>query len=657
MIRLQRLNPAVVEPIGEGLDLYIRAAGLDTNGNPVGTVELWNGTVVWSDDRVSLAASGARHRCASDAADEVPQLDKGAMRAALTKAGVALRDRLQDPAAASAPAGTAGNGVILETAPAELRRPLALVERTSYAATWPHVRTSGGADGAQTDQVLLVVRSDGQLFTDAPVEGAQPLAELPFVVHLYDVPPAERLWSGAGVRRYVAGERPAPGEVFGRVTRVVDRFIDFRRSLAPQQSMCELVATYVLASYLLDAFSVIGYLWPNADKGGGKTHFLHTLCEVAYLGQVILAGGSYASLRDLADYGAVLAFDDAEHVMDVRRADPDKRTLLLAGNRRGAFVPFKEPAGDRGWRTRYVHTFCPRAFSAIHLPDEVLASRTLVIPLVRSGDRGRANADPLDASLWPCDRRRLVDDLWALGLAYLAELPAYDHTIAERSTLQGRDLEPWRALLAVALWLEERHAVDGLFTRLEKLATDYQQDRTDLGMTDLTRLVIGGLQGLAEACRCAVNAEDAVLSETARVVFSTSQLTDRVNALAREEDLAEQEDATAGDGEFTNAKRVGWLLRRLRLDRAPRTAGHKRWEITLEELANLADAYGLTPKKIAPQSPEKRHERHERHNGTDDEVCAGDAAFACLDCGVELRGSELGVCGECERRRRGEQEA
>ena len=50
--------------------------------------------------------------------------------------------------------------------------------------------------------------------------------------------------------------------------------------------------------------------------------------------------------------------------MDPRRTDPDKRTLLLAGNRRGATVAVKEPEGER-WVTRHVNTFSPRLFSAI----------------------------------------------------------------------------------------------------------------------------------------------------------------------------------------------------------------------------------------------------------------------------------------------------
>ena len=149
-----------------------------------------------------------------------------------------------------------------------------------------------------------------------------------------------------------------------------------------------------------------------------------------------------------------MAFDDAETVMDRKRGDPDKRTLLLAGNRRGSQVTVREPATDKTWRTRYVNTFSPRLFSAIRLPDDVLGSRTITIPLVRSIDDYRAKAEPLDHELWPYDRTALIDDLWALALANLATLRKYDAKAAQDARLSGRELEPWRAVLAVAAWLD-----------------------------------------------------------------------------------------------------------------------------------------------------------------------------------------------------------
>jgi hypothetical protein len=227
-------------------------------------------------------------------------------------------------------------------------------------------------------------------------EGAsEPIEKLGIEVCLNESPQEDRLWSTPGVKSYRQGERPTAPQVFSRIVAVVDRFIDFDHSLASQQTMAELVACYILATWFLDAFTVIGFLWPNGERGSGKTQLITIVAELPYLGQVILAGASYASLRDLADYGATLGFDDAENLTDPKRTDPDKRALLLAGNRRGNIVSVKEPGPDRTWRTRYVNTFCPRISSAIELPVPVLASRTIIIPLIKT---------PIDTGQTPTPR-------------------------------------------------------------------------------------------------------------------------------------------------------------------------------------------------------------------------------------------------------------
>jgi hypothetical protein len=482
---------------------------------------------------------------------------------------------------------------ILDARPAAIRRPLCLIDGKAYAAAWLHVQITVTQEvNRETGQiayfdppevrcqpVLAILRSDGQVYCDGPgFDAALPLAQLGLTVTLPSAPTPERCWSGAGVKRFVARERPSPADVFRRVVRVADRFVDFAQSLsdAPQDIMPQMVACYVLGTYLLDAFHVTGYLWPNGDRGTGKTTFLHVIGETSYLGHVILAGGSFAALRDLADYGATLCFDDAEGIMDVRHGDPDKRSLLLAGNRRGAHVTVKEQVGER-WETRHVHTFCPRAFSAIRLPDEVLGSRSIIVPLVRSVDATRAKANPLDHAAWPCDRRRLLDDLWSLGLAYLPELPQFDALAAERAKLMGRDLEPWRVIFGVALWLQERHKVEGLFDRMSKLADAYQKERAELDSGDPTPIAIRALQSM--------------LGNDERMTVVPKNLADWMNKIAIEEDLAEQGENARP---FTSARRVGWLLKRLRFGRGGSRRLARSWIITRPQLDRLALSYGLS---------------------------------------------------------------
>jgi hypothetical protein len=563
------------------------------------------------EDRANLSDAAARRRVAKGLVEKLKLRDREKPLKALEEAYFDKRDELrrqrengQADARAEAeaqpdqaPEAPPPALDICDTAPDSIRRPLCLAAAHAYACAWPHVRvtvTQGvntktgevvtyNPPRVQSQAVPAVVRDDGQVFLD-PVEalpGALPFAELGLEVRLPFQPPPDRSWSGAGLKRFAQGERPDPGKVFNQVYAVANRFMDFDRSLADQPTMCKLVACFVLASYLLDAFNVAPYLWPNGDKGAGKTNLLVVICEMAYLGQVVLAGGTYASLRDLADYGATLAFDDAEVVMDVKRMDPDKRALLLAGNRRGATVTVKEKGPGDAWYTRHVNTYCPRMFSAIRLPDDVLGSRTIILPLVRSSDPAKAKAQVLDHSTWPCDRRRLLDDLWALGLAHLRELRQHDAQAAAKAKLSGRDLEPWRAMLAVAHWQEFRCGYEGLFAAMEKLSVKYQEERSDLEARDPVRVAIKALFRL-------LRGQDGL-------DFAPKELASAMNAVAAEDGLVE--DGADGPKDYTNARKVGWLLKRLRFSRDQRGGEAKRWKAGRADVEGLARAYGMTTPK------------------------------------------------------------
>lgn len=480
---------------------------------------------------------------------------------------------------------------ILDDAPLVMRKPLAIIGDQAYAAIWPHVKVIVPASDqkdactAKTSRQLCIVRSDGELFGG----GKLPMSDLGFEVALKEVPPDDKLWSPRSAKGYARKELVDPCEVFKQVVEVVNRFIDFDRSLADQQTMSELVGCCIISPWFLDAFKVIGFLWPNGEPGSGKTQLLTLIAELGYLGQLILAGSSYASLRDLADYGATLCFDDAENVTDVKRTDPDKRTLLLAGNRRGNSATVKEPDGERGWRTRHVNTFCMRAFSATQLPDRVLGSRSIVVPLIRTANSYRANADPLEYGLWPHDRRMLLDSLWSIALASLTELGAYEAKVNRTASISGRNLEPWRAGLAVAAWLQDR-GVSGIYDRLSQLSVHYQTERQNVSTDDVVVIVIRAL------CEC-LNCDVVTLRDLCDVAAhstldaKTLVLTADIAAAACGIVVAEELDIDAAKLE---SRRIGNLMRKLRFTHGDQGGTHKKgWLVGKRELANLAISYGI----------------------------------------------------------------
>jgi hypothetical protein len=460
---------------------------------------------------------------------------------------------------------------ILDQEPNAITRPLSLIDGHAYAVSWPPL--ASGKKGQ------IVLRDDGALFTDEQVAGVLPLSQLGLPVQIGEAPLGSLNLGGAAIKRYAQGGRPNVAEVFECARSVIDYFLDFARSLAEQRTMTEFTACWAMATYFLDAFTVVGYLWPNGERGSGKSHFLQVVAGFSYLGQVVLAGGSYASLRDLAHYGATLAFDDSENVAD-GKFDPDKRQIMLAGNMRGTTVTMKEPVGPREFRTRHVHAYCPRLFSAIKLPDPVLGSRTITVPLVRSNDPLKTKRSPSDISSWPVDRDRLKDDLWLVGLANLPLMPEYFRRSAELAKLLGRDLQPWRGVLAVALFLEECHAVTGLFSRMEGLSRAYQSERVEFESSDRVRLLILAAAGMLEDAD-----GDAA---TGGLLITTGRLTERINC------LASVEEVEPPDGRpFASPKLVGWDLKRLRFERAERTSQARRWRIDRPFIQSLARAHGV----------------------------------------------------------------
>lgn len=489
------------------------------------------------------------------------------------------------------------DATILDDAPPTITRLLSLCRGRAYAVTWVHVQRlvrerkdkQGNVipvDPPQKEVHLerVVVRDDGVVYSNAPVPDSKPLSKLPVEFHGTEIPPEHMRWSGAGLKRYHDGERPSAVSVFSDVRAVVGHFMDLSGSFSEERNLQELAAVWALNTYLLDAYSVVGYLWPNGEPGCGKTHLLDTLTTVSYLGSLILASGSFAAIRDMAGYGATLLFDDAEKIMDQKSGDPDKQALLLAGNRKGATVPIKviDPANPKRWVTRHINAFCPRAFSAIGLPIDTMASRTIFIPLLASANSGKANSDPFDYETWPnsIDRRRLVDDLWALALASLKKLPAYDKRAAEMASHSGRALQPWRALLATALWLQEQ-GVEGLHDRMTQTMHAYRSDNLLRAMSGHRTVVIRALRRLADSQRRSD-------PDRTRFRFQTMDLWRAVNDVARDD--GEEPDEQG----YLTIKSVGWRLKRLRLSRPEgRRSSAREWEVTEQELERLETAAGI----------------------------------------------------------------
>jgi hypothetical protein len=500
---------------------------------------------------------------------------------------------------------------LLLEAPPTIRKPLQLVGEHAYAATWLWVKkteTEGrnrqgdvvrfSPPKVTHDRALFIVRDDGVIFGDG---GDSPFPDLGAQVELPTMPREERLWQMYSVQAYRDGYRPDPAKVFRRVVAVYNRFIDFDRSLVDQPIMCELSACFSLATWLHDAFTVLGYPWATGERGSGKTQWGYCWARTSYLGEVLLSSGSFAALRDLAEYGASLLFDDAEILSDPRKADPQKRELSLAGNRLGASIPLKDQLAPGKWETRWVNAYSPRGFTAIRTPDPVLASRTILLPLVRTADPRRGNADPADDEAWPEPQRVLQDDLWALSLLLLPKAARIWKETAEEGEIIGREFEPWRAALTVAR-LFETVGVEGLEGRIRTVMAAYQKEKGELvGQEDRLVIVVKALLQLAEATladtKNTKNTKNTKFPDPGvenlqnrEIEFTAKSLGETIKVMIAENSEEGQDEEAA----WVTPSRIGRLLSRLRLPQQPQGKQRTRTRaVTIETLLALGKSYSV----------------------------------------------------------------
>jgi hypothetical protein len=202
-----------------------------------------------------------------------------------------------------------------------------------------------------------------------------------------------------------------------------------------------------------------------------------------------------------------------------------------------------------------------------------------------TSDKKKANADPLDYKLWPHERRALHDDLWSLGLSHLCELQRYETLVNEQSSLAGRALEPWRAMLAVAKWLDDA-GVTKLFLRIETLSQDYQKERPEMESGDLTALVIRALCQVAVTAISSVTAVDN--GHSRQWTCKTKELVEAAKRIIIESEL----DL---DPERINSRRIGRVLSKMRFKQEARAKGQgdRQWLVSIDDLIRWAKLYSL----------------------------------------------------------------
>jgi hypothetical protein len=233
--------------------------------------------------------------------------------------------------------------------PQVISRTLMLIDGHSYAAMYELIEITDEKGEIRNEYHLSIIRDDGTRYSDAPAVVASPLSDLGMEIKVKKVLSGDADLSGylssERADAYIdAGYRSNAADVFQRIKDVVNRFIDFSKSFAKQEIMCELIACYIISTYFLDAFDDIGYLCANGGSGSGKTKLICIVGELSCLGKIITASSTFATLRNFANQGSTIVFDDADSLMAEKQSEEHRKLKewFLVGSSKGKKVTYNE---------------------------------------------------------------------------------------------------------------------------------------------------------------------------------------------------------------------------------------------------------------------------------------------------------------------------
>lgn len=139
------------------------------------------------------------------------------------------------------------------------------------------------------------------------------------------------------------------------------------------------VAHYILMTWVFDRLSVVPYLRALGEFGTGKTRFIQTVGAVCYKPMFLAGATSDAYLfRVIELFNGTLVINEFERV----NSDLQSQITIILNNGYEKGMPVGRVEGDKTREPRTFNVFCPKIFSTRkRFTDQALESRIITVPM------------------------------------------------------------------------------------------------------------------------------------------------------------------------------------------------------------------------------------------------------------------------------------
>lgn len=332
-------------------------------------------------------------------------------------------------------------------------------------------------------------------------------------------------------------------------------------------------ALYCFLTHSYTFFNIVPYLLLLSHSGSGKSRNLKILTLLSKDGISFLNPTSASIFRTVESLQPTLGIDQGEKLKSNRR-DPSTIeiiNLLNSGYEKGGLVPRANP--NKANLIEHFRTFCPKIICSTGEIDEVLSTRCLNIPILRTLNMQKyATKEPNPALTRPLNLRLSffsIDHGCDMYHRYIEEDLPEDYTeLLELSTPRLRQLIFPLLLIASEIGI---HQLEGEFENLRRFI-EYQNQ-------------IAESQSLSSAGQRVFVALYQMMQER----HGNAEITDTVTVSEIRSNLDLE---TESEKKYFSPIRIGLILKNFQLDYRV-INGKKYYTINVPKLSELAQRYNI----------------------------------------------------------------
>lgn len=311
------------------------------------------------------------------------------------------------------------------------------------------------------------------------------------------IPGINSRWNVENIRKFFESKSPSsPSLPFIEIKQTLLKFVDFRN-----ESDADILALWIMASYLFPIFDAFPYLYFVGVKRSGKTKTLLIIEKLAFNG--ILSSNISPSVlfRLVEALRCTLALDESEQLFDKSKKE-DLRELLNSGYKRGApaLRTKKDKKGNFGIEAFEIYS--PKAIANISGLDSVLEDRAITITMVRTNNPDKGNLAITDAAENWAYLRSILYEFALTHAGGIADIYINDPDV---NALLNRQNELWRPLLSLAKLIDDE--LPGTFEQIKEEAIRRAQEASNADLEDFDSAVLLALQQLATSTGFVTNKE------------------------------------------------------------------------------------------------------------------------------------------------------